>query len=438
MTAAAPRGRLPVIGWCLYDWANSAYSAIVLSFVFAPYFLAHVAQDEVRGTVLWARAITVSGIVIGVASPVVGAFGDKGGRRRLWLAGFSALAIVATAMMWGVAPGPEHALLALVLLAVSNAGFELAYVFYNAMLPDVASEDRVGRVSGLGWALGYFGALAAMLIAWALLIEPDPPLFGFDGPSLEAVRATAPFAAAWFLVFAAPLVLYGPPERPSGLPARRVVREGLAELRATLRGLPRTPSIAWYLGAHMVYINGVSTLIVFGPLFAAGAFGFTASEVLIYGIAFYLVAGIGSLALGWLDDRVGAKPMVLLCLAAMTAMTAGVAATRDATLFWVLSMGIAFFLGPVQSVSRSLMVRLSPPETRTQLFGLYALAGRATGPLGPAALGGAVAEWGDQRAGAVVIGVLMALGLLMMLPVRERRSEDLRPPAPGEGADPVP
>ena len=418
MSETPPRSRM--IAWCMYDWANSAYSAIVLSFVFAPYFLNHVVGDEVRGTVLWSNAITASAILICILSPVIGAFGDKGGRRRMWLFLFSAIAIVASAGMWGVTPHTDSILLALVLLAISNAAFELAYVFYNAMLPEVATPERLGRVSGWGWALGYFGALVAMGIVFFLLLDPDPPLFGLDAQAQEPVRLTAPFAAVWFLVFMLPLVIWGPPDRPTGLGTGTILREGFGELWQTIKGLPKTPSIAWYLVAHMIYIDGINTLIVFGPLFAAGSFGFSATDVLLYGISFFVAAGAGSLALGWAEDRIGSKPMLLISLALVTGTMGVTAFVHDATVFWILSMVLAFFLGPVQSVSRSLMARLAPEETRTQLFGLYALAGRATAPLGPALLGIVVASYGDQRAGAVVIAGLTVLGLLLLLPVREK------------------
>ena len=423
--AAAPSERVRrfrIAAWCMYDWANSGYAAIVLSFVFAPYFLEHVARDDVRGTVLWSWAITASAIAIGLLSPIVGAFCDKGGQRRLWLFMFSALAIVATAAMWGVAPDPAFTVMALVLLAVSNTGFELAYVFYNAMLPEVAAPRQLGRISGWAWGLGYIGALAAMGLAYTFLVSPDPPLFGLDPEMQEGIRATAPFAALWFLVFAMPLILYGPPDPPTGLGAKRVIRDGLRELCGTIKGLPRTPPIAWYLGAHMIYIDGINTLIVFGPLYAAGSFDFSANEVLLYGITFFIAAGIGSFVLGWFDDRFGSKPVVSVSLISVLIVIVTTVFVRDAAAFWGLSMVIAFFLGPVQASSRSLMARLAPEDTRTQLFGLYALAGRATGPLGPALLGWIVATTGNQRAGVAVIGTQMLVGTLMLAMVREPRS----------------
>lgn len=409
-----------VVNWCLYDWANSPYSAIVLSFVFAPYFLIEVAENELIGTVQWTWAMTVSSIAIGVLSPILGAFGDRGGGQRLWLAILSGIAVVTTANLWFVEPHTDFVILALVLVAVSNLGFELAYVFYNAMLPQVAAPGQLGRVSGLGWGLGYFGAIVAMVVVWFALIAPSPPLFGLDESSSEPVRATAILAAVWFLVFALPLVLFGPSRQAAATGARAIVTEGLAELWSTLKSLRTQRSVAWYLIAHMAYIDGVNTLIVFGPLFAAGTFGFTQEENLLYGISFFAAAGVGSVALGWIDDLIGGKWLIAICLAGMSGAVGAMLLVDAKVTFWVLSMLIALLIGPVQSASRSLMARLAPEDRRTQLFGLYSLAGRATAPLGTALVGWIVSETETQRAGAVVIGVLMLAGLLLLFPVRER------------------
>ena len=409
-----------VVNWCLYDWANSPYSAIVLSFVFAPYFLIEVAENELIGTVQWTWAMTVSSIAIGVLSPILGAFGDRGGGQRLWLAILSGIAVVTTANLWFVEPHTDFVILALVLVAVSNLGFELAYVFYNAMLPQVAAPGQLGRVSGLGWGLGYFGAIVAMVVVWFALIAPNPALFGLDQAASEPVRATAILAAVWFLVFALPLVLFGPSRRAAATGARAIVTEGLAELWSTLKSLRTQRSVAWYLIAHMAYIDGVNTLIVFGPLFAAGTFGFTQEENLLYGISFFAAAGVGSVTLGWIDDLIGGKWLIAICLAGMSGAVGAMLLVDAKITFWVLSMLIALLIGPVQSASRSLMARLAPEDRRTQLFGLYSLAGRATAPLGTALVGWIVSETETQRAGAVVIGVLMLAGLLLLFPVRER------------------
>ena len=419
-------GRRQVAFWCLYDWANSAFPAVILSFVFAPYFLEQVAADPVRGQAQWGFAISGSAVAIALLSPVLGAFADRSGRRRLWLGGCSLAAILATFALWWIVPGAQSLIPALLLLALGNAAFELAYVFYNALLPSVAPPEATGRVSGLGWGAGYFGSLASLAVVYAVLVAPETPPFGLDPGSAEHIRMAAPVTALWFLVFAMPLVLFGPSEAPSHEPAARIVAEGFRDLWRTLKSLPGMPSVAWFLVAHMLFIDGVNTLFVFGPLVAKGAFGFSESEMLLFGVTLAASAGVGAIGFGWVEDRIGAKPVIAGSIAALTAMTVSIAFIESKLVFWIVAGFLSIFFGPIQASSRSLMARLSPPPMRTKLFGLYALAGRATGPLGAAMVGWATLATGSQKAGIAVVAVSLLAGLALLLPVRDPAAAAVR------------
>jgi UMF1 family MFS transporter len=420
-SSSVRRSRRQVVFWCLYDWANSAFAAVVLSFVFAPYFLERVAADPVSGQARWAFAIAVSATFIALLSPVLGAFADRSGRRRRWLGGCSIVAILATSGMWWVFPAPQSLLLALVLVVIANTAFELGYVFYNAMLGDVASPEATGRVSGFGWGAGYFGSFASLGLVYALLFMPDPPLFGLDSSLAEPVRLAAPISALWYLVFAIPLVVFGPREQASSESARGIVTNGLRDLWRTLLSLPRMPSVAWFLVAHMFFIDGVNALFVFGPLVAKGAFGFSDNQMLLFGFTFYVAAGLGSIVFGWIDDWIGSKRVVALSIVALAVISVSIAFVDAKTTFWIAAGFIGVFSGPVQASSRSLMSRLAPEEIRSKLFGLYALAGRATGPLGPALVGWVTLATDSQKAGIAIIAVELLLGLALLLPVRDPR-----------------
>lgn len=415
--------------WCLYDWGNSAFPAVILSFVFAPYFLNHVAGDAVMGEAHWGFAISASAIAIAALSPILGAFADRSGRRRPWLGLASGLAIAATAAMWTVMPVQDHIFRALILLAIANAAFELSYVFYNAILPDVASEKSLGRISGFGWGAGYLGSLTALGAVLLLFIWPEPPILGLDSQAMEPLRATAVFTALWFFVFAVPIVLFGPPEHATREPAGKLIRLGLADLWQTIRGLRQTPSVAWFLLSHMIYIDGVNTLFIFGPLIAVGVFGFDESEILLFGVTVYLAAGTGAIVLGWIDDRIGAKRVVLLSLAAIIGLAVVLTNLESKEAFWIAAGILALFFGPVQSSSRTLMTRLSPPQQRTKLFGLYALAGRAIAPFGPAAVSWVILATGNQRAGILVVAAFLSAGAFLLLLVREPERHGSAPEA---------
>ena len=416
----APR-RL-VFAWCLYDWGNSAFPAVVLSFIFAPYFSQAIAPNETAGTSLWGWAMTASALAIAVVAPVVGAICDKGGHQRLWLAGFSLVAVLATAGLWFAAPAVEFVVLALVLAALANFAFETAYVFYNGILPRLVPPDRLGRVSGWGWGVGYLGGLACMAIALAVFVRPETPPFGLDAETAEQYRATVLLAAAWFAVFAIPLLLIAPDTPGARSGQRDAVRAGLREVGQTLRTLGRHRTVAWYLLAHMVYIDGLNTLFVFGGIYAAGTFGMALFEVLAFGLAMNLAAGLGSGAFAWLDDKIGSKTVLIISLTALILLGTGLLLVESKTGFWVLGLMLGSFFGPVQSASRSMMARLSPPDLTAQMFGLYALSGKATAFLGPALVAWVTLLSGSQRIGMSMIVVLMAAGLILLaVKVREPR-----------------
>lgn len=412
-----PRARHTVF-WCLYDFGNSAFPALVLSFVFAPYFMNHIASDPETGQAQWGFAISASAIIIASLSPVFGAFADRSGRRRPWLGFCSLIAVVAAAALWWLAPGAASLIPALVLVAVANAAFELGYVFYNAMLPDVCRADRTGMVSGCGWGAGYLGSLISLLAVYFILIAPDQPPFGLDPETKEQLRVTALVAAAWFAVFALPLVVAGPRESLTGEPFGQTVRLGLADLWQTVKELPADRPVLIYLVAHMVYIDGVNTLFVFGPLIAVGEYGFPEDGVMLLGITIYVMAGLGSFGLGWLDDRIGASTVIAGSLVALIVATLVMLWIDGMTPFWIVAGIMSIFFGPVQASSRTLMIRLAPPTKRVKLLGLYSLAGRATAPLGPALVGVAVLATDNQRAGIVVVTAFLVLGLVLLMLVR--------------------
>src|SRR5690606_17243267 len=220
--------RLGQFSWALYDWANSAFSAVIVTFVFATYFSQGIATDPETGTAQWGWALTASGIAIALLSPVLGAIADAGGRRKPWVLVFTAITVIGCFLLWFARPEAQFVLYALVIMALANVAFELAGVFYNAMLPELVSRDYVGRLSGWAWGLGYAGGLACLILVLFAFVQTDEPLFGLDKDSAEHVRITGPLVGAWFALFSLPLFLF-PPDRPSaGLPARVAIERGLA------------------------------------------------------------------------------------------------------------------------------------------------------------------------------------------------------------------
>ncbi len=407
------------MAWCFYDWANSAFPTVIVTFVFAAYFAQAVAPTPAEGAAAWGWAVAGSAALIALASPVAGAIADASGRRKPWLAGFSLTCVALTAALWFVKPHTANMVPALVLFALANAAFELGTVFYNAMLPGLAPPDRIGRLSGWGWGLGYAGGLACLVLVLFGLVEPATPPFGLDKSAAEPVRAAALLTAGWFVVFAAPIFLFTPDAPPTGVRPGAAVAQGLRMLGATFRNVRRYREIARFLLAKLFYIDGLNTLFAFGGIYAAGAFGMTTDEIVMFGIALNVTAGLGAAGFAWIDDRIGAKRTILIALAGVMAFGAPLIAVHGKAWFWALALPLGVFFGPAQAASRSMMARLAPEALRTEMFGLSMLSGRITAFAGPAVLAWATMATGSQRAGMATILVFVALGFVLLLGVRE-------------------
>jgi UMF1 family MFS transporter len=420
-TTVGEASRLGLASWCLYDWANSAFPTIVTTFVFSVYFTRAVADNPVDGAVQWSHSVTAAALAVVLGAPALGAIADGLGRRKPWLLGFTALTVVATLALWLVTPSPSHVLAGQVLYAAAATLYGFAMVFYDSMLRSIAPPGYIGRMSGWGWALGYGGGLASLVIALVVLVNADPPPFGLDREAYEHVRATSVLAALWFGLFAIPLFLFTPDRPPTGRSVRDAVQTGLRSLTTTMRQLLANRAIARFLLAHMFYTNGLNTLFAFGGIYAAGTFQMSFTEVLTFGIALNITAGLGAAGFAWVDDLIGSKKTVLIALVALSALGLALVLVEAKPLFFVLGCLLGIFVGPAQAAGRALMARLAPKELETEAFGLYELAGKVTVFLGPLLLGFATDLFRSQRVGMSTVLLFFAAGIITLLPLREPR-----------------
>lgn len=403
--------------WALYDWANSAFFTIILTFIFARYFSQSVVQDDVAGTEAWGNIVGLSGLAVAILAPVLGAIADQNGRRKPWLIGFTLLCVVATAMLWYVAPGSGSVWQAAFWVSLGILGAECAFIFYNAMLPDLASPERVGRWSGWSWGLGYVGGVTCLVVALFVFIEGDTSWLGLDRDALEHVRATFILVAIWYLVFSLP-AFFLIPDRPStGMALLPSVRAGLVQLRDSIRQVRQYRDIVRFLIARMLYTDGLATIFTFGGVYAAGTFGMDQTQVLLFAIALNITSGAGALAFSWVDDAIGGRNTILLSLIGLTTCAASILLVADPLWFWVAGMGLGIFVGPLQSASRSHLARVAPPHLQTQMFGLFAFSGKATAFMGPLLVGWVTAFSGSQRWGMSTILIFLIIGFVIMMSV---------------------
>lgn len=416
--------RKAIVSWALYDFANSPFTTLVVTFVYATYFTQAIAADPIRGTALWSRGITTTAVVVALGSPVLGALADRGGYRKLFLVLMTLVCAGATTLLYFALPG--QILRALALVVVANIAFEFAGVFYNAFLPDVAPHERIGSVSGLGWGLGYFGGLAALVVALVALVEPATPWFGFSKVAGENVRATNLLVAVWYVVFSLPLFLWVREDRSRVSAGGTVVAEAFAQLKRTFAQVRRYRQTVRFIVARLFYNDGLVTVFAFGGIYAADTFRFSLQEVLIFGIVLNVAAGAGAIVLGLVDDKIGGKRTIIVSLIGLLIATALAVAATTRTWFWVAGILIGIFAGPNQAASRSLMGRFAPAEAENEFFGFFAFSGKLTAFIGPFLLGLVTEMSGSQRAGVSVVLGLFAVGFVLLLTVDEREGRAMR------------
>ena len=414
-----PASRPAQVSWAIYDWANSGFSVVIVTFVFATYFSQAIAADPVTGQAQWGWAMTASGIVIALTAPLLGAIGDAWGRRKPWLFGFTWASIAGCFVLWYARPDADYILFALIVAGLTNFAFETAQVFYNAMLPEVAGRERIGRISGWSWSLGYFGGIVCLALVLFAFVQREEPLLGLDRDQAENIRIAAPLVGVWFLVFSLPLLFFTPDRRPTGRRLPEAARLGVHKLWDTLRNIRRYRHIAHFLVARLFYTEGLNTLFLFGGIYAAGTFGMVMGQVVMFGILLNVTAGIGAVAFAWIDDWIGAKRTILIALCGLMLFGLAAVLITDVTLFWIVGAALGLFVGPAQAASRSLMGRIAPAELRTAMFGLYALSGKITAYMGPFVLGTVTWLADSQRVGVATILLFWLVGALLLLALRD-------------------
>src|SRR6476661_1480890 len=401
--------RAAVVSWIFFDWAAQPYFTLITTFVFAPYFASFVAPDPAQGQALWGFATAAAGLMIALLSPVLGAIADASGRRKPWIAGFGALLVIGASLMWLGKPGDPSVIPPLLLAyAIASVGVEFATVFNNAMMPTLVPPDRIGRLSGTGWATGYVGGILSLILVLGFLAaSPETgctlfgfmPLFGLDPITHQGDRITGPLTGIWFIVFVLPMFLLTP-DYPAKRRVSEALREGLADLRQTLSELPKRKSLAAFLLANMIYTDGLVSLFAFGGIYAAGTFNWSTIQIGSFGIILAIAGTVGAWFGGKLDDRLGPKRVITgSMLILLSSIVAILLVDKDSILFvkvappepraalfsgaaerayLVLGCLSGAAGGPLQAASRTVLIRLAPQDRIAQYFGVFALTGKVT------------------------------------------------------------
>ena len=439
--------RQRIWGWYFFDWASQPYSTLLLTFTFGPYFSEVASAKFLAGGMdqmaasaaaqaYWTTGQTIAGILIACLAPILGAVADGTGRRMPWIWGFSVLYVMGSWALWYLSPVEPNLFMAMIWFGLGLIGMEFATIFTNSLMPDLAEDEDMGKVSGAGSAWGYLGGIIALILMLLFFNENGatgktligiPPVFGLDAGLREGTRAVGPFTAIWYVVFMVPFFFWV----HEGIPKTRVrLGQSLRELWHLILSLRQRQSLGAHLLSSMLYRDALNALYGVGGIYAAGVLGWSITQIGIFGIIAAISAAIFTWAGGRMDSALGPKPVIVLSMWVLILVCLVVAGMSRSTffglslaegsslpdvVFYVCGCGIGAAGGSLQAASRTMMVFHTKPERATEAFGLYALSGKATTFLGTMGIAVFTIVTGSSRLGiAIPLISLFVLGMIIL------------------------
>ncbi len=394
--------------WALFDFANSVYPAVMTTAVFPVFYVNVVIGDDGGlGELWWSRAVSLSALVVAVSSPLLGAVADRGGARKRFMFGYTAVSLIAVAMMSTLDQG--MVVQGFLLFVVANIGFESALVFYNAYLPDIAPPEKQGWVSGLGFGVGYLGSALGLLM-----------VIPFATDRIELVWL---MVSGFFLVFALPAFVVLPKDAPTEMTIGQAARWGLTSFREIVGEVWALTDLRNFLLAFFFYIDGVLTIIVMAGVVATETFGFDQQGTIILFLVVQFSALIGAFSLARPTDRLGPKKVLNGVLVLWISVSIAAYFIQSQVLFYAMAVLAGLGLGSVQSASRAFLSSLIPDGKEARMFGFYALCGKSSSVLGPMLFGYVTLfAGGNQRPAFLALTGLFLLGLVLLQRVPDPRA----------------
>ena len=389
--------------------ANSPYSTIIITFIFSSYFVNVIAENKVQGTSLWGWTIALSGIFIALLSPIFGILADANKKLSKTIILLSTIIVCSGSfLLWFAIPSVNFIIYTLIIIFLTNTFFEFSQVFYNSRLLDFKSNLSLGKFSGIAWGTGYLGGIICLLIVLTFLILPEHNLLGLNKDKYEHIRFCGVIVCFWYLIFSLPFLVH--------YEHKKVDKKKLSFsklLKLLLKTIKEKDKFNFLL-ARMFYTDGLITLFSFGGIYASGVFNFTFYEIIYFGIALNISAALGSFLLGYLEDIVGIKKILTISLIGLIFLAFLILVIDNKLLFWILGISLGFFIGSIQSSSRTALITVSSEKDLNQMFGLYAVSGKVTNFLGPMLVASFTLYFESQRAGMASILIFLIVGLILL------------------------
>lgn len=403
--------RRQIFSWILWTWGHDPFAVVITSFVFSDYFTNKVAKNAILGTAQWGWTVAIATVIVGIIAPFLGTLADVKGRYRFALGFFTLLTIIATALLWFIAPSSHYIYWALILYALGLIGFEVAMVYYNALLKRLAPKSHLGRLSGWCWASGYFGGIVALAISLFAFIQPH----FLNHETAANIRIVPVFVALWMLIFCWPIFVSIKDEGNNLSRDQNAALMACSRLKHLFLNLRHYRIIIRFVVSRLFYIDSLNTVFSFAGILAGTIYHFSFSEVLYFGIAANIVAGIGTIIIAFIDDWLGPRFVIFWSIVILLIGIAVIYFSHSVMSFWIFSMCIAAVSGAIQASSRSYLSHITPKPLLNQMFGLYTLAGRTTAFVGPLIAGIFVYTLHDIRSAMIIMFILGIIGLLIFM-----------------------
>jgi len=405
-----------IFNFALYDFANSAFTTIIITFIFATYFAKQIAPDPILGQSYWGWTIGVTGFLVAIIGPVLGSFADKKNKIVFFIRCFSLLCILFTTLLWFSKPHQSYLLYTLVIVGIANLFYELSLIFYNSLLKDISKDKNLGKSSGFGFALGYIGGILILFISIKLFIDTNNLPFGLVKEDSQNIRAIALLVSIWFLIFSIPFLFFVIKENKKKI--KKNISSNFTDLKKLLWD-KKISVLGKFLIARMLYADGLNAIIVMGGIFAVGVFSLEIKDLLKLSIIMNVTAFIGAFVGGVANDKYGSKIIIIFSLIGLILSSTAILFTFTVSTFFFLAAINGLFIGPIQSASRVVITSMLNKNNQGKGFGLFATSGKLTSFIGPILVSTVTYLTASQRIGFSAAILLLLSGLIILLNIKK-------------------
>ncbi len=406
------------LSWSFYDWANSAWSAIIITFIFSRYFVDVLAPDKDLGTLYWTWTIGISSLVAALLSPILGSISDQSQRSKYWLILSTLIYSLIAFSFWFALPNVMDLTLIIILIFIGNISYEISQIFYNGQLKLITSENNFAKLSGFAWGLGYAGTVIIFIIYYGIFLLPDDPIFPLDKTSYENIRISFPITGFWILLFSLPLFISFKDENSNKLTAKVNIKKSFDQIINTFKDLKKYKNIVWFLIARLFYMDGINAIFAVAAIYATLVFGMSTTDIILLGIGTNIAAGIGSWIFSFIENKIGSKNIIVFSLICIFIISFIILLINQKSTFIILAICLSSFFGPIQSASRVYYTKSIPDEKKYEFFGFYSFSGKVTSFIGPILFGTISYSFSSPKLGMASLLILFAIGLLILTKVK--------------------